>query len=103
MTTVERQVPIQNGVGTAVVDARLTTIAPETTIGAEGGTLKAPGITVSIPGGALSAPAAVSLTPLSPQGLPALLPLGWSPLTAFDVRGDAAFSGVLPVAVTGLP
>ena len=42
----------------------------------------------------------LSLTRLSPQGLPALLPLGWSPLTAFDLRGDASFSGVLAVAVT---
>ena len=102
MTTVERQVPIQNGVGTAVVDARLTTIAPATTIGADGGTLSAPNVTLSIAAGALAAPAPLSLTPLSAQGLPALLPLGWSPLIAFDIRGDAGTTVAMSAAISGL-
>lgn len=102
MTTVERQVPIQNGVGTAVVDGRLTTIAPATTIDAAGGTLTAPNVALSIAAGALAAAAALSLTPVSAQGLPALLPLGWSPLVAFDIRGDAATSVAMSAAVSGL-
>ena len=102
MTTVERQVPIQNGVGTAVVDARLTTLAPPTTIGVDGGRLTAPSIAVAITAGSLPAPAAMSLTRLSAQGLPALLPLGWSPLTAFLVSGDAA-ALAMTATVDGLP
>jgi len=42
MTSVERQVPIQSGGGTAVVDARLTPIATPAAIGSDGGTLFTP-------------------------------------------------------------
>src|SRR5439155_14914505 len=49
--------------------------------------------------------ATVALTRLTAQGLPALLPLGWSPLAAFDLRiGDTALAAPIhaaPIAGTG--
>jgi hypothetical protein len=90
-TTVERVVEVVQGTGTLPVDARLTTIATPSFAGAAGGNLTASGITVRIPAGALSQNRSISLTPLSPQGLPNLLPLGWSPIAAFDLRGPDAF------------
>src|SRR4029077_20085195 len=78
MTTVERQVPIQVGAGTAVVDARLTPLAMPMTVGAAGGSLDTGVVSgfsrtsITIAPGALSSLTALSLTRLSPQGLPAL-------------------------------
>ena len=53
---------------------------------------------VAVPAGAVSAAMPMSLTALSPQGLPALPPLGWSPVVAFDLR--AADATVLNGPVT---
>ena len=86
------------------------------TLGVGGGelpplTLPPPGelsLVVSIDADALTEDTPVRLTPLSPQGLPVLLPLGWSPLAAFDLRlgGDAVSvpvpEGSLHASFTGL-
>jgi hypothetical protein len=97
-TSVTRTIPIQNGLGAPVIDARLTPLAPPVAIGADGGqattTLPSLGqgepstVQVSVRAGAVGAPVGLQLTGLSPQGLPGLLPLGWSPVAAFDLRLD---------------
>jgi hypothetical protein len=101
MVTVERQVSVQSGVGTVPVDARMTAIAVPTTITASGGTVGAGAITVTVPAG--GATTSFYLTPLSPQGLPGLLPLGWSPVAAFDLRTNISNSASLSANFTGLP
>lgn len=42
----------------------------------------------------LSSTGSVSVTPLSSQGMPALLPAGWSPVSAWWIDGDAVHAGV---------
>ena len=89
-TTVEREVFVQQGVGTVPVDARLTPLAAAVAIGSAGGPLSAGNITITVPAGAVGDGTTFQLTPLSGQGLPGLLPLGWSPLAAFDFRASAS-------------
>jgi hypothetical protein len=94
MTAAERTVAIQSGVGTVPVDARLTPLGPEKNISGSGGELKSGDVTVTIPGGTVSSSTGMRLTVLGAQGLPNLLPLGWSPAAAFDVRIDGTFANV---------
>ena len=101
MVSVERQVSVQSGVGTVPVDARMTAIAAPTTINASGGIVGSGAITVTVPPG--GATTSFNLTPLSPQGLPGLLPLGWSPVAAFDLRTNITTSLSLSANFTGLP
>ncbi|HTC93758.1 MAG TPA: Ig-like domain repeat protein, partial [Terriglobales bacterium] len=103
MTAVERQVAIQSGVGTVPIDARLTPLASSTNIDATGGTLAAGTVSISVPAGAVGASTPFQLTGLSPQGLPGLLPLGWSPLVSFDLRAGATTSASLNAAISKLP
>lgn len=83
--TVERDVRIQAGAGVVPIDARLTPIAQPVTIPPDGKTITSGKLTLFIPGGSTGS---VQFTPLSSQGLPGLLPLGWSPVASWDVRGD---------------
>ncbi len=101
-TTVEREVFVQPGAGTVAVDARLTPLASKVTIGSSGGILKAGSISISVPAAFVADGTNFQLTPLSGQGLPGLLPLGWSPLTAFDLRASAATAN-LPATISSLP
>jgi hypothetical protein len=89
-TTIEREVVVQPGAGTVPVDARLTTLHQGVGIGSSGGTLSAGTISVSVPSGTVPDGATFQLTSLSGQGLPNLLPLGWSVVAAFDVRSSAS-------------
>ncbi|HEX4965048.1 MAG TPA: Ig-like domain-containing protein [Thermoanaerobaculia bacterium] len=102
---VEREVIVQPGVGTVPVDARLTALAAAVSIDAAGGALSAGDLTVAVPAGAVGEATAFHLTRLSAQGLPALLPLGWSPVAAFDLRVDAAAGPTAPLGASfaGLP
>jgi len=61
-------------------------------------------VSVVVPPNAAAADTPVRLTALSPQALPGLLPLGWSPLAAFDLRADggAALAGPLSVRLAAL-
>lgn len=64
------------------------------------------GIRIEIPAGALSQAGTVTLTPLSGQTLPAFLPLGWSPLSAFWLESTSAIQSPLnamlhPLAAIG--
>jgi hypothetical protein len=101
MVTVERQVSVQSGVGTVPVDARLTAVAAPTTITASGGTVGTGAITVTVPAGGSTT--LFNLTPLSQQGLPGLLPLGWSPVAAFDLRTNISTGAALSANFTGVP
>jgi len=102
-TSVERTVAIESGVGTVPVDARLTPRAPATSIGPSGATLTAPGVTVTFPAGAASSSMGAYVTPLSPQGLPNLLPLGWSAIAAFDVATNLPLANIpLAASLTGI-
>jgi hypothetical protein len=98
MTAAERETPVASGQGTFPVDARLVPLANEQT---------SDGSAALVAGAwSLTLPAATyRLTPLSPQGLPGLLPLGWSPLAALDVRPGAGGAGAVsgPATVAGLP
>jgi hypothetical protein len=124
MTSVSRVVSMASGVGTVPIDARLTPLAAPVSIGAGGGPVSAlgavgrssaavtgdagalaptaidPVISINVPPGALSADTDVRLTPLSGQGLPDLLPLGWSPLAAFDLRSVATLPSGLDLTIT---
>jgi len=62
------------------------------------------GLAVSVPQDAFAGPVSLRLTPLTPQGLPNQLPLGFSPLVAFDLREDGGTAPAvpLPATVTGL-
>src|SRR6185369_15457230 len=82
MTAVERELTIASGTGTVPVDARPTPLADPKTIVPDGGSLTAGALKVTVGAGAGGA---YRLTPLSPQGLPGLLPMGWSPLAAFHL------------------
>jgi len=99
-TTVEREVYVQEGVGTVPVDARLTPLATATPVGSAGGSVSAGNLAINVPAGAVADGSSLQLTALSGQGLPGLLPLGWTALAAFDLRGSAASS--LPVTVSAL-
>jgi hypothetical protein len=74
-------------------DARLTALAPPVAVNDAGGVVRtpytAPGVNgtveLSIPSGALPAETGVRLTVLSPQGLIAPVPLGWSALLGIDL------------------
>ena len=101
MVTVERQVAVQSGVGTVPVDARMTPLAAPTTITASGGTVGTGAITLTVPPG--GATTSYNLTLLSQQGLPGLLPLGWSPVAAFDLQTNISTSASLSANFTGLP
>lgn len=52
-------------------------------------------IQIEVPAGALNQAAALTLTPLTGQSLPAFLPLGWSPLSAFWIESASSLQGGL--------
>ena len=101
-TTVEREVFVQEGVGTVPVDARLTPLASSVSIGSAGGTLVAGNLSVAVPAATVGDGTSFQLTPLSGQGLPGLLPLGWSPMAAFDLRATSSAAN-LPASFSKLP
>ncbi|PYQ19237.1 MAG: hypothetical protein DMF81_22525, partial [Acidobacteria bacterium] len=105
-TSVEREVVVASGAGTVPVDARLTPLADAVALGPAGGAIShwtAGPVAVTVSAGAVSAETSIVLTPLSPQGLPGLLPLGWSPLAAFDLKTAAPLAPPLAAELTGLP
>ncbi len=107
MTSVSRVVSMASGVGTVPIDARLTPLATAVKLGPDGGSLSTapssaiePVVTVVVPGSLVAADTPFQLTPLSAQGLPELLPLGWSPVSAFDLRSAAVVQSTLDTSVT---
>lgn len=60
-------------------------------------------LVLSVAAGTVTEGTNVQLTPLSAQGLPGLLPLGWSPLAALGVRADGPVGPGLSAEVKSLP
>lgn len=92
-STVYRDVTVRPGQRTSVLDSRLTRIdGTVRLLDATGGVVVGAGLAsarslnLSIPANALSTQTDLRLTPVSNQGLTATLPVGWSPLAAFDLR-----------------
>ena len=110
-TSVEREVVVESGVGTVVLDSRLAALRDPVTVGPDGLVLPkvdVPGpipiaLVLNVPMNAVSQPTLCRLTPLSAQGLPGLLPLGWSPIAAFDLRADGPVGPGLEATLEGLP
>ena len=103
MVNIDRQVTLQSGVGTVPVDARMTPIAAPVSISAAGGTLAAGSLTVTVAPNAVPAATNFYLTSLSQQGLPGLLPLGWSPVSAFDLRAGSSTTASFSAAFAQMP
>src|SRR5439155_8671357 len=87
----------------------LTPLEAASTIAATGGNIGITGheprawnATITIQSGTFPQNASLRATPLTPQGLPLLLPLGWSPVVAFDLRADSAPSASLAASLTGV-
>ncbi len=102
MVTVEREVFLQTGVGTVPVDVRLTPIASATSITTSGGSLTGGPVTITVLPGAVASATNFYLTLFTQQGLPGLLPLGWSPVTAFDLRSDTSTAASFTSAISSL-
>lgn len=94
-TAVERLVAVLPEKKATAIDARLTKInGTVNLIDAAGGTVRAevgagsprPAVELNVPAGALAAQSDLRLTPVSNQGLAGMLPPGWSPLAAADLR-----------------
>ena len=86
-TRVQRPVDVAAGRVTAVIDARLTELAPLSAPIAPviGGKAGAAGAELTVAAGSLAAEAALGVTSIGQQGLQALLPAGWSPVGMADV------------------
>jgi RHS repeat-associated protein len=83
-TTVWRENALETGVHLLPhprLTARSRNAVPVTPL--NGGTVSARGIQIVFGPGAVSQSSSMKVTPLTTQTLPALLPLGWSPLQAF--------------------
>lgn len=93
-TRVIRRLPLEPSIGAVPFDGRLTPLseASATKLTSASATIEGPqgsGISLSVDANALpsvSGDLDVQLTPLSGQGLPELLPLGYTPLVAAHVR-----------------
>ncbi|MCC6128561.1 MAG: Ig-like domain-containing protein, partial [Acidobacteria bacterium] len=99
-----RRMALEPSTGFVPFDARLTPLSASSTLTiASGGTLNGPSgslITLEVSPNGITAPAqtvGVQITPLSGQGLPELLPLGWSPIVAahigIEANGEALGEG----------
>lgn len=87
----------------ALFDARPTPLGAgqDAAVSGFAGTFAMGAFSLTLPSGALSAPARISLTPFSTQGLPALLPKGWSAVASlwFQLEGASlASAGMLNLA-----
>ena len=89
-TRVYRRLSLRPAAGVVPFDSRVTPLAePAGTLQPiAGGALTSGGMTFSVDPAALPGTAAVTvrLTPLSGQGLPDFLPLGWTPAAAAELR-----------------
>jgi hypothetical protein len=84
----------------AYLDVWRREITPSTDPSLGNTALGGPDVEVRVPAGALSVDAALSLTPVSRQGLAGLLPVGWTPIAAIDVTPHGtAFTGPVDVKV----
>jgi pimeloyl-ACP methyl ester carboxylesterase len=105
-TSAHRMVDVVPDLPVYPLDARLTPLADAGAVSpATASTLRddVAGIEVRIPAGALPGIEAVTVTNLSGQGLPAPLPLGWSPVAAVHLGPDGVDStNALEVDIDGI-
>src|SRR6185503_10416530 len=104
-TTSRRTGQIVAGQALEIVDGRLTEIPKRSsTVSAVlGGTLVIDNNELRIPAGAVADAATLTFAPLTQQGLIGLLPAGWSPVAAADVRSATPqFTGNLTLALSPL-
>ncbi len=98
-----RQESLSLGEVTVLANPRLTrrsaNVVAVTPIG--GGQLNAPSIRINVSPGAFAQNGTATLTPLTGQTLPALLPQGWSPMQAFWL--ETSIEPALPVSASLLP
>lgn len=87
-----RVVTTAAGEGTHVFDPRLTLLNLPKSIGAAGGQVSADGARLEVPSGAFASSQSTSITVLSEQALPSLLPYGFSPRGAVYVNFGATLS-----------
>ncbi len=103
-TTAYRRLAVSAGAVTRALDARLTPIS--TGQGADavtGGVITASGASLSVPASAFAGGETATVTRLTAQGLPAPLPLGWTPVAAFSVGPEnSPVAAPLALSVTGL-
>lgn len=101
-TPVWRSAALQVGGIQSLVDARLTPMEKSQDMEASGFTGEFAGgaLKLSIPAGA---PGKLSATPLSAQGLPGLLPLGWSAVSAWWIQMDGTSMPPQGMAALTLP
>ncbi len=86
-TAVDRVIAITAGRAQEVVDARLTPLQPMVTISPLlGGSAGSDAARLVVSSGAIDGELQLSVTPLGQQGLQGLLPPGWVPVAAADVR-----------------
>lgn len=88
-TDAERSGDLPAGQKVTLLDARLTPIdSRDNLIGAAGGrgSNQAGTLFLEVPSGALAAQRSIRITEISNQGLIDRLPLGWSPVSAVDLR-----------------
>jgi RHS repeat-associated protein len=120
MTTAYRTVSIEEALGTVVVDARLVPLGAAVPVDGSGGALSTSfarrlrpadatvtppppaALTLTLPPGSVAGANNYRLTPLSPQSLPDLLPLGYSPIVAWNLEGTTPPS-LIEHHATGLP
>ncbi len=100
---VERRATIPSGASTTLIDSRLTPLDARTNaiVSAVGGTAASQSerVRLQIPPGGLASDTTLTLTSVSPQGLAALLPAGWSPLAAASIA-PAHLAFGFPLALT---
>ena len=114
-TRAQRVLELAENTGTVPLDARLTRLADavnveagapvEKTVILHAPQLDAAGQTKLVPGKLkieVKPPSTqdVRLTPLSAQGLPGIVPVGWTPMVALDLMGTPG-SGAWPVVLSG--
>jgi RHS repeat-associated protein len=108
MTAAQRVLPPDPEAGVVPLDARLTPRGPPIAIG--GQTVAAlTGVeprpwsgTLTVPADAFAEGTHIQLTALSPQGLSLPLPVGWSPLAAFELHTGSNPTVPLTLTISGI-
>ncbi|MEO8520719.1 MAG: PKD domain-containing protein, partial [Acidobacteriota bacterium] len=100
-TSVDRQVSIVASRAQEVIDARLTSLEPSVSISPVLGGFAGPeAARVTLPSGAIDGELQLSVTPIGQQALQGLLPIGWVPIAAADVRPHGvAFPAPVPLSM----
>jgi hypothetical protein len=97
-----RREDLVTGATTVLPNPRLTWRNGWTQISPLGGAVQAEGeggVAVEFEAGAVSGLASVALTPVTGQALPAFLPLGWSPMTAFWLETSVPFNAGVTASI----